>query len=66
MNTKDNETNVPKLCTDYNQSVLLSEYLPERTADMSWTSIYDENHMISDYRGFHNSGTGYELYYRWG
>ena len=50
MSSKENKINIPKLCTDYNQSVLLSDYLSERTADMSWKSIYDENHMMSDFK----------------
>ncbi len=50
MSSQENKSNIPKLCTDYEQSVLLSEYLPERTADMSWKSIYDENHMMSDFK----------------
>ena len=39
-----------KAYTDTNQSKLLAEILPKESADMSWISIYDENHMMSDHR----------------
>lgn len=42
--------NYPKICTDYEQSKMLSEHLSEKTADMSWTCIFDEDHMMSDFK----------------
>ena len=39
-----------KSYTNLEQSRKLAEILPIESADMSWTQIYDENHMMSDYR----------------
>lgn len=39
-----------KAFTDIEQSKRLAEILPTERADMSWVSIYDENHMMSDHR----------------
>ena len=39
-----------KIATDLNQGQKLSKILPIESADMSWVSIYDENHLMSDYR----------------
>lgn len=39
-----------KSYTDINQSKKLAEILPMESADMCWQQIYDENHMMSDYR----------------
>lgn len=36
--------------TDISQSKQLSNILPIESADMTWVSIYDENHMMSDHR----------------
>lgn len=36
--------------TDLSQSMILSKILPLESADMCWQKIYDENHMMSDYR----------------
>ena len=36
--------------TDLEQSKKLSEFLPLESADMCWQKIYDENHLLSDYR----------------
>jgi len=40
-----------KICTSIEQSKKLIELgLDVNTADMLWQQIYDENHMLSDYR----------------
>ena len=39
-----------KAYTDLEQSKKLAEILPLESADMCWKRIYDENHMMSDYR----------------
>lgn len=39
-----------KAYTDIEQSRKLAEILPVESADMCWCKIYDENHMMSDYR----------------
>ena len=39
-----------KAYTDLNQSKKLAKILPMESADMCWRQIYDENHMMSDYR----------------
>ena len=39
-----------KSYTDIEQSKKLAEILPLESADMCWQKIYDENHMMSDYR----------------
>lgn len=39
-----------KAYTDLEQSRKLAEILPIESADMCWQQIYDENHMMSDYR----------------
>lgn len=39
-----------KAYTDLNQSKKLAEILLMESADMCWQQIYDENHMMSDYR----------------
>lgn len=39
-----------KSFTDIEQSKKLEEILPVESADMAWQKIYDENHMMSDYR----------------
>lgn len=39
-----------KAYTDVNQSKMLADILPKKSADLTWVSIYDENHMMSDYR----------------
>ena len=39
-----------KAYTDLNQSKKLAKILPLESADMCWQQIYDENHMMSDYR----------------
>lgn len=36
--------------TDLSQSKKLAEILPLESADMCWQKIYDENHLLSDYR----------------
>jgi len=39
-----------KSYTDLSQSKKLAEILPLESADMCWQKIYDENHLLSDYR----------------
>ena len=39
-----------KAYTDFEQSQSLAKILPLESADMSWASIYDEDHMMSDHR----------------
>lgn len=39
-----------KAYTDLEQSKKLAEILPFESADMCWQKIYDENHLLSDYR----------------
>jgi hypothetical protein len=39
-----------KICTNIEQSKKLAEFLPIESADMCWQKIYDENHLLSDYR----------------
>ena len=36
--------------TSLEQSRKLAEILPLESADMCWQKIYDENHLLSDYR----------------
>lgn len=36
--------------TDIEQSKRLADILPIESADMTWVSIYDESHMMSDHR----------------
>ena len=39
-----------KSYTSLEQSRKLAEILPLESADMCWQKIYDENHLLSDYR----------------
>lgn len=39
-----------KAFSDLEQSKKLAEILPIESADMHWQKIYDENHLLSDYR----------------
>lgn len=39
-----------KIATNVKQSKELAKILPVESADMSWTSIYDENHLMPYYR----------------
>jgi hypothetical protein len=39
-----------KAYTDIVQSKKLAGFLPIESADMHWQKIYDENHLLSDYR----------------
>lgn len=39
-----------KSFSDLAQSKKLAEILPPESADMCWQKIYDENHLLSDYR----------------
>ena len=39
-----------KTYTDLEQSRKLAEFLPLESADMTWQQIYDENHIMSDYK----------------